>query len=64
MPVKKKSPTKSQSAPASTESIRSDIHRALADARTQLKVTKGKNIDVKLKLVDQCKRIIDDIWPC
>ena len=64
MPAKKKSPTKSQSAPPSTESIRSDIHRALADARGKLKVTKGKNIDMKLKLVDQCKRIIDDIWPC
>ncbi len=64
MPAKKKSATKSQSAPATTDSIKADIHGALADARSKLKGAKGKNIDVKLKLLDQCTKIINDIWPC
>jgi hypothetical protein len=64
MPSKKKSPAKSKAAPASAEDIRSDIHKALADARSKLKASKGGNIDTKLKLLDNCKRIIDDIWPC
>jgi len=64
MPAKKKSQPKVPSAPASTDSIRSEIQKALADARKKLKGAGGENVDTKLKLLDHCKGIIDDIWGC
>jgi hypothetical protein len=64
MPAKKTSQAKPQSAPATAESIHGDIQKALADARKKLKSAGVANVDAKLKLVDHCKRIIDDIWPC
>jgi hypothetical protein len=63
MPAKK-SRAPAKSAPASVDSIRSDIQKALADARSQLKGAKNVNADTKLKLIDHCKRIVDDFWMC
>lgn len=64
MPAKKTSQVKPQSASATSESIHSDIQKALADASKRLKGGGVANADAKLKLVNNCKRIIDDIWPC
>lgn len=64
MPAKKTSQAKPQSASTTTDSIHSDIQKALADARKKLKGAGAGNVDAKLKLVDHCKRIIDDIWHC
>jgi hypothetical protein len=60
MPAKKKS----QAKPASADAIRRDVQKALADARRKLKGAKGGPVDAKLKLLDHCKGIIDDIWGC
>ncbi|HTV66550.1 MAG TPA: hypothetical protein VMD98_13150 [Bryocella sp.] len=60
MPAKKKS----QAGSASTDSIRRDLQKALADARSKLKGAKGESVATKVKLLNHCKGIIDDIWPC
>jgi len=62
MPAKKKSAAKASS--ASTEDIHRELKKALADASSKLKNAKGPNVDVKLKLVDHAKHLIDIIWPC
>lgn len=64
MPAKKTSQAKPSSASTTSESIRSDLQKALADASKKLKSAGVANADAKLKLVNNCKRIIDDIWPC
>jgi len=64
MPAKKKSAAKASSASASTEDIHRELKKALADASSKLKNAKGANVDVKLKLVNHAKQLIDIIWPC
>jgi hypothetical protein len=61
MPAKKKSASSSAATP---ESIRRELQKALSDARSKLKGAKGEGVATKVKLLDHCKGIIDDIWPC